>query len=169
MIQEKGGAVSLPGGKLVDVTVAVFGPDDDLVGSDELPSSPDLVVVTGHRAEQRVVTCIEDLTETHIFNHFAVGSGKTKQKILSAFLLLSGKASSYPPVLGADNQQAALSEGTEGNTLTALTVDRFGLLFKHRIQVLKTHHIHKSKPELIPIFKTEEIDNDQLVFIVIYF
>lgn len=84
MIQEKGGAVSLPGGKLVDVTVAVFGPDDDLVGSDELPSSPDLVVVTGHRAEQRVVTCIEDLTETHTFNHFAVGSGKTKQKILSA-------------------------------------------------------------------------------------
>lgn len=82
--KRKGGAVSLPGGKLVDVTVAVFGPDDDLVCSDELPSSPDLVVVTGHRAEQRVVTCIEDLTETHIFNHFAVGSGKTKQKILSA-------------------------------------------------------------------------------------
>ena len=68
--------MTLPGGKLVDVTVAVFGPDDDLVCSDELPSSPDLVVVTGHRAEQRVVTCIENLTETNIFNHFAIGSGK---------------------------------------------------------------------------------------------
>lgn len=45
---------------------------------------------------------------------------------------------SYPPILGADNQQAALSKGTEGNTLTALAVDGFGLFFKHRVQVLNT-------------------------------
>lgn len=42
------GAASLPGGQLVDVTAAIFGPDDDFVCGDELPSSPGLVVVTGH-------------------------------------------------------------------------------------------------------------------------
>lgn len=47
------------------------------------------------------------------------------------------RAGSYPPVFGAHDQQAALSEGAEGDALAALTVDRFGLLFKHRVQVLK--------------------------------
>ncbi len=56
------GAASLPGGQLVDITAAVFGPDDDFVCGDELSSGPGLVVVTGHRAEQRVVTCIKHLT-----------------------------------------------------------------------------------------------------------
>lgn len=43
---------------------------------------------------------------------------------------------SYPPVLGADNQQAALSEGAEGNALAALAVDRFRLLLKHWVRIL---------------------------------
>lgn len=55
----------LPGGQLVDVTAAVFGPHDDFVGGDELPSGPGLVVVAGHRAEQRVVARIKYLTHTH--------------------------------------------------------------------------------------------------------
>ncbi len=61
--------------------------------------------------------------------------------------LLGGNIASYPPVLGADNQQAALSEGTKGNSLTALTVDGFGLFFKHRIQVLNTdtHKLEESQ------------------------
>lgn len=55
-------AAGLPGGQLVDVTAAVFGPDDNFVGGDELSSSPGLVVVAGHRAEQRVVACVKHLT-----------------------------------------------------------------------------------------------------------
>lgn len=68
-------------------------------------------------------------------------------------------AGSYPPVLGADNQQAALSKSTERNTLTALTVDGFGLFFKHRVQVLNTHTTNKLEPDPIhqSIFEIEKI------------
>lgn len=53
--------------------------------------------------------------------------------------------SSYPPVFGADNQQAALSEGAEGNALTALAVDWLRLLFKHWVQILHTQTHTESK------------------------
>lgn len=53
--------------------------------------------------------------------------------------------SSYPPVFGADNQQAALSEGAEGNALTALAVDWLRLLFKHWVQILHTHNNNRKK------------------------
>lgn len=76
--------------------------------------------------------------------------------IFYIYTVHGGNAGSYPPVLGADDQQAALSEGTEGNTLTALTVDGFGLFFKHRVQVLNTH-THKLEHELthISIFEAD--------------
>ena len=38
---------------------------------------------------------------------------------------------SYPPVLGAGDQQAALGEGAEADALAALTVDGLGFLLKH--------------------------------------
>ncbi len=59
-----GGAAALPGRQLVDVTAAVFSPDDDFVCSNELSSGPWLVIVTRHWAEQRVVPCIKHLTHT---------------------------------------------------------------------------------------------------------
>lgn len=55
------GPVRLPGGQLVDVTAAIFGPNDDFVCSDELSSGPGLIVFTRHWAEQRVVGCIKHL------------------------------------------------------------------------------------------------------------
>lgn len=60
-------------------------------------------------------------------------------------MLTSSTAETYPPVLGADDQQAALSESAEGNTLTALRVDGLGLFLKDRIQIL-----HVCKGELDP-------------------
>ncbi len=81
--------------------------------------------------------------------------------------LLGGDAGSYPPVLGADDQQAALSEGAEGNALTALTVDGFGLFLKHRIQVLNRHskhtHTHKREPKMMCISKLENSRNTRNV------
>ena len=52
---------SSPGGELVDVAAALFGPDDDLVCGDEVPASPGLVVLTGHGAQQGVIACVKHL------------------------------------------------------------------------------------------------------------
>lgn len=64
-MREAGEQQYLPGGQLVDVTAAVFGPDDNFVGGDELSSGPGLIIIAGHWAQQWVVACVKHLTHTN--------------------------------------------------------------------------------------------------------
>lgn len=80
----------VPGWQLVDITAAVFGPDDDFVSGDELPSGPGLVAVTGHGAEQRVVACIKHLTQQKD-RKTAIIVAQTKTKAVVQFRINSGK------------------------------------------------------------------------------